>query len=141
MVRSASSSRHTGMTVWVRARARNSSSEGLITGSPASGRAVFRAEGPEEAGALPGVARARALLVDHEQQRVAVAVVVRAPRSHWTSPEVSPLRHTSWRLRLQNTVRPSARLRRRVSSFIHATISTWPVAASCTMAGARPAAS
>ena len=41
--------------------------------------------------------------------------------------EVSPLRHTSWRLRLQKTVRPSSSVSRSVSAFIHAIISTWPV--------------
>ena len=97
------------------------------------------AERAEEAGVLAGVAGALALLLDDEEQRVAVAVVVR--RAHdWRSPEVSPLRHTSWRLRLQNTVRPVSSVARRVSSFIHAIISTSPVPSSCTMAGTRPSA-
>jgi hypothetical protein len=51
------------------------------------------------------------------------------------------LRHTSWRLRLQNTVRPSASVSRRVSALIHAIINTWCVAWSCTMAGTSPSAS
>ena len=82
------------------------------------------AEGPEEAGALARVAGAAALLLDDEEQRVAVAVVVRRSRTHWRSPEVSPLRQSSWRLRLQKTVRPSSRVRRSASSFIQASIST-----------------
>src|SRR3954453_6316528 len=67
VVRSASTSRQTGTTVCCRARARNSSGVGRITGS----------EGPEEAGVVPRVARAGALLLDLEEQHVAVAVVVR----------------------------------------------------------------
>ena len=85
------------------------------------------------------MAGAAALLVDEEQQGVAVAVVV-AWRTNWTSPDVSPLRHTSCRLRLQNTVRPSASVSRSVSAVIHAIISTSRVVASCTMAGTRPSA-
>src|SRR5215203_4046697 len=57
------------------------------------------------------------------------------------SPEVSPLRHTSLRLRDQNTVRPSWRDWRSVSAFIHATISTSRVATSWTTAATRPASS
>src|SRR5438552_11894171 len=67
VVRSASTSRHTGTTVWAPASARNSS---LV------GRSTERAE---EAAVRTGVARALALLLDDEQQRVAVAVVVRLP--------------------------------------------------------------
>src|SRR5687767_14936980 len=66
VVRSASTSRHTGTTVWSRARARNSSLLGRSIGT----------ERPEEARLGAGVAGAGALLLDHEQQRVAVAVVV-----------------------------------------------------------------
>src|SRR4051812_14339961 len=65
VVRSASTSRHTGTTVWVRARARKSSLLGRST------------ERPEEAGPLTRVARPPPLLLDHEEQGVAVAVVVR----------------------------------------------------------------
>src|SRR5439155_4496154 len=67
VVRSASTSRHTGTTVWAPASARNSS---LV------GRSTERAE---EAAVRTGVARALALLLDDEEQRVAVAVVVRLP--------------------------------------------------------------
>src|SRR4051794_25688373 len=65
VVRSASTSHHTGTTVWVPARARNSS---LV------GRSTERAE---EAAVGTGVAGAAAFLLDDEQERVAVAVVVR----------------------------------------------------------------
>src|SRR5438270_9950549 len=68
--RSARISRHTGTTVWPRARDRNSSLLGFSIGGP---------EGAEETGALAGVARAPALLLDHEEHGVAVAVVVRLP--------------------------------------------------------------
>ena len=44
----------------------------------------------------------------------------------------------SWRLRLQNQVRPVARVRSSASRFIHANISTRLVPASCTIAGTRP---
>src|SRR5260221_9540333 len=57
------------------------------------------------------------------------------------SPEVSPLRHSSWRLRDQKTVRPSASERRKVASLHQATIRTCPVLASCTTAGTSPSAS
>ena len=60
---------------------------------------------------------------------------------NWRSPDVSPLRHSSWRDRLQNTVRPSSRDRRSVVSFIHAIINTSPVPSSCTMAGTSPSRS
>ena len=36
----------------------------------------------------------------------------------WTLPLVSPLRQISWRLRLQNTVRPSAMVSASVSAFM-----------------------
>src|SRR5437588_845285 len=68
--RSASTSRQTGTTVWPRARARKSSLPGFSTGCPRT------AEGAEEARALARVARAPALLLDDDQQGVAVAVVV-----------------------------------------------------------------
>ena len=73
------------------------------------------------------MAGAAALLLDHEQQRVAVAVVVRLAHELAVAADVSPLRHTSWRLRLQNTMRPSSSVMRSVSAFIHAIISTSPV--------------
>src|SRR5262245_19539261 len=73
--RSASTSRHTGTTVWSRASARNSSRDGCVTTShpPGSGAGT---EGPEEARPLAGVAGAAALLLHDEQERVGVAVVV-----------------------------------------------------------------
>src|SRR4051812_16712113 len=71
VVRSASSSCHTGTTEWVRARARNSS----LLGCTISG--AVGAEGPVEARVLPRVTGARAFLLDDEQDDVAVAVVVR----------------------------------------------------------------
>src|SRR5690606_26488994 len=64
-VRSARSSRQTGTTAWCRARARNWSLLGPGI-----------AEGPKEARPVPGVAGAATLLLDLEQQDVAVAVVV-----------------------------------------------------------------
>src|SRR5207302_5482883 len=70
VVRSASTSRHTGTTVWPRASERKSSLLGCSTRC---------SEGAEEAGPLARVARAPALLFDHEQHGVAVAVVVRLP--------------------------------------------------------------
>src|SRR5439155_2652552 len=70
--RSASTSRHTGTTVWSRARARKSSLPGFSIGCPGA------AEGAEEARALARVARAPSLLLDDEQQGVTVAVVVGA---------------------------------------------------------------
>src|SRR5436309_508370 len=69
--RSARISRQTGTTVWPLARARKSSLLGFSI--------CVRPEGAEEAGALAGVARAPALLLDHEEHGVAVAVVVRLP--------------------------------------------------------------
>ena len=39
-------------------------------------------------------------------------------RTYWRSPEVSPLHQYSWRLRLQNQVRPVSRVLRSDSSFI-----------------------
>src|SRR5437879_2769500 len=67
VVRSASTSRQTGTTVKSRASARNSSLLGRSIG----------AERPEEARLGARVARAGAFLLDDEEQRVAVAVVVR----------------------------------------------------------------
>src|SRR5438874_6952526 len=67
--RSARISRHTGTTVWPLARARKSSLLGFS----------IRPEGAEEARALARVARAPALLLDHEKHGVAIAVVVRLP--------------------------------------------------------------
>src|SRR5262245_2430184 len=73
--RSASTSRHTGTTVCSRASERNSSRDGCVTTShpPGSGAG---AEAAKEARALAGVARAAPLLLDDEEQRVAVTVVV-----------------------------------------------------------------
>ena len=50
-------------------------------------------------------------------------------------PDVSPLRHSCSRERLQNQPSPVSRVSRSASSFIQASISTRPVAASCTIAG------
>src|SRR5438094_379088 len=93
VVRSASTSRHTGTTVWARASARNSSLVGRSTGTE---RAV-------EAGARAGVARARSLLLDDEEKGVAVAVVVRPahplavarclPLHPLLLPRPAPVRH------------------------------------------------
>src|SRR5438874_4005949 len=65
VVRSASTSRQTGTTLYCAARAWKSALLGRST------------ERPEEAAALAGVAGALPFLLDDEQQRVAVAVVVR----------------------------------------------------------------
>src|SRR6516165_8168732 len=73
VMRSARTSRHTGTTEWVAASRLNSSRVGRSTLSPSGPSGTER---PEEAGALAGVARALPLLLDHEQQHVAVAVVV-----------------------------------------------------------------
>src|SRR3954470_1989218 len=67
LTRSASTSRHTGTTVWSKASLRNSSLLGRST------------ERPVEAAEVAGVAGAIPLLLDHEQQHVAVAVVVGLP--------------------------------------------------------------
>ena len=100
------------------ARAWNSSRVGRIIGAYDSG-----AEGPEEARVRAGVAGALALLFDHEQQRVAVAVVVGLADELAVAGGVA-LAPDSWRLRLQNTVRPWSSDMRSVSAFIHAIIST-----------------
>ena len=71
--RSASSSAHTGTTVYCAARARKSSRLGRMRTS----RLSSVAEAAVEAGALAGVAGAVAVLLHLEQQHVGVAVVVR----------------------------------------------------------------
>ena len=53
-----------------------------------------------------------------------------------TLPLVSPLCQYSLRLRLQKTISPHSCVRRRASSFIQAIISTSPLSASWTIAGA-----
>src|SRR5947209_15976371 len=65
VTRSASTSRHTGTTVWSVQSLRNSS---LL------GRSIGGAKRPVEAGEVAGVAGAVPLLLDHEQQHVAIAV-------------------------------------------------------------------
>ena len=55
-------------------------------------------------------------------------------------PLVAPLCHSSWRLRLQNTVSPRSSVSCRLSAFIHAIISTSHVSTSCTMHGISPSA-
>ncbi len=74
VVRSASSSCQTGTTEYCSARARNSSRVGRITSRCRGGAGP---EGPEEAGPGAGVAGPPALLLDDQEQGVAVAVVVR----------------------------------------------------------------
>ena len=99
------------------------------------------AEGPEEAGALAGVAGAPPLLLDHEQQRVAVAVVVRLadPLAVARGVALAPL--------LLAGPAPEhgpalvEGLPQGAAAFIHAIIRTSPVPRSCTMAGTRPSAS
>ena len=116
--------------------------------SSRSGRATRRArrsglgpEGPEEAGVVAGVAGAGALLLDHEQQRVAVAVVggladvLAVARGLALAP-----------LLLAGPAPEPGAARSRASgaatrAFIQAIISTSPVPSSCTMAGTRPSAS
>ena len=141
--RSASTSRHTGTTVWSRASATNSSRDGssaaIGAGSDGPGRGAA-AEGPEEAAALAGVAGAPALLLDHEEQRRRRRSRSSASRTYWRSPEVSPLHQYSWRLRLQNHVRPVSSVRRSASSFIQPSMSTSPVPSSWTIAATRPSA-
>ena len=113
--RSASTSRHTGTTVWSRAERdgtrRATAGPRSSPGSDGPGRGAA-AEGPEEAAALAGVAGAAALLLDHEEQRRRRRSRSSASRTHWRSPEVSPLHQYSWRLRLQNHVRPVSSVRR-----------------------------
>src|SRR5688572_4038424 len=72
--------------------------------------------------------------------RVSPSQSYAAARTYCRSPEVSPLHQYSWRLRLQNHVRPVSSVLRSESWFIHASISTCPVACSCTIAGTRPSA-
>jgi hypothetical protein len=50
-------------------------------------------------------------------------------------PDVAPLCQSSCRERLQNHASPLSRVSRSASSFIQASISTRPLAASCTIAG------
>src|SRR5262245_59114712 len=81
--RSARTSRHTGTTVCSRASARKSSRDGCTEPTAISAprsyaaRCCARTEAAEEARVLAGVTRAAPLLFDDEEQRVAVAVVVR----------------------------------------------------------------
>ena len=49
-------------------------------------------------------------------------------RTAWVLPLVAPLRHSSWRERLQNHVSPRSRVRSSDSRFIQAWVSTRPVA-------------
>src|SRR5207302_11373039 len=58
-----------------------------------------------------------------------------------TCPLESPLRHSSDRLRLQYTIRPSTSVRSSASRFAHASIRTSPLSASCVMTGIRPRSS
>src|SRR5882724_4404911 len=61
--------------------------------------------------------------------------------TRWVWPEVSPLRHNALRERLKYQASPLAMVLRRASSFICATISTSPVAASVATQVRRPDAS
>ena len=91
-----------------------------------------------EAGAGAGVA-GRTLLVDLDQQRVAVAVEADLlDPLLW--PEVSPLTQYSCRLRLQYVARPVVSVRASASSSIQPSISTSPVSCCCTTAGTSPSA-
>src|SRR4051812_10582630 len=75
--------RHTGTTVWSRASATNSSRDNpaALTDPPRAGSDGAGGgpapEGPEEAAALAGVARAAPLLLDREEESVDIAVVER----------------------------------------------------------------
>src|SRR5579885_1329425 len=56
-------------------------------------------------------------------------------------PDVAPLCQSSERERDQNHVSPSASVRRRLSSFMYASVKTSRVRASCTIAGTSPRSS
>ena len=56
-------------------------------------------------------------------------------------PEVSPLRHSSPRERLQKCTSPVSRVRASASAFMYASVSTSPVPASCITHGTRPSES
>src|SRR5882757_867376 len=66
---------------------------------------------------------------------------MRISTTRWVWPEVSPLRHNALRERLKYQASPVAMVLRRASSFICATISTSPFAASVATQVTRPAAS
>ena len=75
----------------------------------------------------------RARRVDAHDERVAVAVVADLLDAS-TFPDVSPLRHSRSRDRLQNHASPVSRVSRSASSSIQASMSTRPSRASCTIA-------
>src|SRR3954471_2586806 len=62
------------------------------------------------------------------------------PRTSWTCPLSSPLRHSLFRLRLKYTARPVRTVSSNASRFIQASISTSPVSASWATAGTSPPA-
>ena len=107
--------------------------------SPGSPAGRF-AEGPEEARVVAGVAGPGTLLLDHEQQGVAVAVVggpadpLPLARRVALAPLLLP------RCGSRTPCGPLRGCGAGWSAFIHAIISTSPVLSSCTMAGTRPSA-
>ena len=66
---------------------------------------------------------------------------VRISITRWVWPELSPFRHKALRERLKYQASPVATVRRSAPSFIWATISTSPVAASVVTQVTRPPAS
>src|SRR5215831_15223810 len=66
---------------------------------------------------------------------------MRTSRTCRALPEVSPLRHSAPRERLQKYASPEASVRSSASRLAQATIRTIPVAASCAITGTSPAAS
>ena len=62
----------------------------------------------------------------------------RASTSRCVLPEVAPFRHSSRRERDQYTTSSLANVFSNASAFIHASMSTSPVSASCVTAGIRP---
>ena len=56
-------------------------------------------------------------------------------------PELSPLRHSAWRERLQKCALPVATVCASASRFAQANMRTMPVRASCAITGTRPSAS
>src|ERR1700755_3036986 len=66
---------------------------------------------------------------------------MRISTTRWVWPELSPLRHSALRERLKYHASPLAIVLRKASSFMWATISTSPVAASVATQVTRPEAS
>src|SRR5258706_5530505 len=65
----------------------------------------------------------------------------RSSRTFCTCPDCSPLRHSRLRERDQYTASPFSAVCSSASRFIHATVSTRPLAASCATAAIRPSLS